>query len=280
MATTVASQDEARTEAAMSDEATAVSPGREIVRDIARGGLTGVIIGVVVIGFGGRIAMRAADAPSDAGDRWLDGQREPHRRHHGRWHAQPRHGRAPSSGRWPATCGWSSTPWLPAGGWRRAIVAAATRDRARDGRTHRGQHRRLHPVAPRPGDRRPPARASSACVGLGFSLVDELLERRLPHPAGTRARARSTHSSYSWAPSSSSRSPLAATSGRARPGVYLIGVALVVVGLATATWWGMRLDGRSTRPRALTIVARTALVAAAVAGVAAAIPGVEGALGR
>ena len=60
MATTVASQDDARPDVTMSDEATVAAPGREIVRDIARGGFAGGSVGVFVIGLGGRLVMRLA----------------------------------------------------------------------------------------------------------------------------------------------------------------------------------------------------------------------------
>jgi hypothetical protein len=36
------------------------SPAREILRDIARGGLAGAVVGLIVIGVGGRLVMRLA----------------------------------------------------------------------------------------------------------------------------------------------------------------------------------------------------------------------------
>ena len=35
-------------------------PGGEILRDITRGGLAGLVVGIVVAGFGGRLVMRLA----------------------------------------------------------------------------------------------------------------------------------------------------------------------------------------------------------------------------
>ena len=46
--------------AAPASERSVVSPSREILRDIARGGFAGAIVGVVVAGLGGRLVMRLA----------------------------------------------------------------------------------------------------------------------------------------------------------------------------------------------------------------------------
>ena len=54
----------------------------EILRDIARGGLAGLVVGVVVGGPGARIAMRLIAAAHPLGGWILDGERQPDRRHH------------------------------------------------------------------------------------------------------------------------------------------------------------------------------------------------------
>ena len=57
------------------------------------------------------------------------------------------------------------------------------------------------------------------------------------------------------------------------------GFALLAVGLSTATWWGMRLRGRTTPPASLTIAARGALLVAVVLGVLTTAPHLFRALG-
>lgn len=256
----------------------AASPGKEIVRDIARGGLTGILVGIVVVGLGGRLVMRLAtllqtqaiggftDNGNRIGDITLGGT-----------FTLVIVGMF--IGAVAGTVWVVVTPWLPAGGWRRAIMAmplaiAIGTVGLIEGNTGDFIKLRHDPIIVAL------LIVLVGFVGLGFSLIDDLLERRLPHPAGhpgatgfyTIIVLIGSVLSFPFA--------LLTYFGSSRAGGFLIGVALVVTGLATATWWLMRLEGRTIRPRALTIIGRTALVAAAVAGIAAAVPGVSGALGR
>jgi hypothetical protein len=57
------------------------------------------------------------------------------------------------------------------------------------------------------------------------------------------------------------------------------GYALLVVGLCTATWWGLRIRGRAGAPVGLVMVARGALLVAVVLGVLTSAPHVARALG-
>jgi hypothetical protein len=58
------------------------------------------------------------------------------------------------------------------------------------------------------------------------------------------------------------------------------GYALLVVGLCTATWWGLRVRGRVTTPRGLVIAARGAVLVAVMLGVLTSLPHISRALGR
>ena len=57
------------------------------------------------------------------------------------------------------------------------------------------------------------------------------------------------------------------------------GYALLVVGLCTATWWGLRVRGRVTTPRGLVIAARGAVLVAVMLGVLTSLPHISRALG-
>jgi len=57
------------------------------------------------------------------------------------------------------------------------------------------------------------------------------------------------------------------------------GYALLVVGLSTATWWGLRVRGRVSTPRGLVIAARGALLVAIILGMLTSAPHVSRALG-
>ena len=57
------------------------------------------------------------------------------------------------------------------------------------------------------------------------------------------------------------------------------GYALLVVGLCTATWWGLRVRGRVSAPRGLVIAARGAVLVAVMLGVLTSLPHISRALG-
>ena len=56
----------------------------EILRDIARGGIAGLAVGIVVGGLGGRVAMRLIALLIPEATGLLHGERQPDRRHHPR----------------------------------------------------------------------------------------------------------------------------------------------------------------------------------------------------
>jgi hypothetical protein len=58
-----------------------------------------------------------------------------------------------------------------------------------------------------------------------------------------------------------------------------IGYALLVVGLCTAAWWGLRVRGRVSAPQGLVIAARGAVLLAVMLGVLTSLPHVSRALG-
>jgi hypothetical protein len=118
-------------------------------------------------------------------------------------------------------------------------------------------------------------------VAFALAQTDEWLDARLPHPTADH-------------PMASVAYPIITLLGAViilpivvasyfLPGIPAVmreGIAILVVGLATLTWWVLRVRGLARPPAGLMAVARGALLIAAALGVAAAIPGIDLALGR
>ena len=118
-------------------------------------------------------------------------------------------------------------------------------------------------------------------IGLSIALLDSWLDRRLPHAGAGR------------------KGPAVFYAIVALMGVVLVvpfvllvfltsdeyqlplraGYALLVVGLCTATSWGLRVRGRVRKPRGLVIAARGAVLVAIVLGVLTSLPHISRALG-
>ena len=118
-------------------------------------------------------------------------------------------------------------------------------------------------------------------VGLAIALLDSWLDRRLPHAVAGRKGPAALYA-------------MVALMGGVLvlPFVVLVllasdeyqlplraGYALLVVGLCTATWWGRRVRGRVSTPRALVIAARGAVLVALLLGVLTSLPHISRALG-
>lgn len=252
------------------------SASLEVLRDITRGGLSGLIVGVLLAGIGGRAAMRLAAilVPSADGAFTENGNRI---------------GDITLGGSlgiiivvgllFGAVAGslWVVIrPWLPRS---RPWAAIATVPIAIALGT-------LGLVEARNDDfevlGHDPLVVTSlvvlvAAFGPALVLVDGWLDRRLPRPgpADRTVIGRFTLVTFLG---------LALTILFVVPmylgsPLRLAGVALVVVGLATLTTWKLRGQGRQERPVWLTTLARGALIVAVVAGMAVVIPEVQGALG-
>ena len=118
-------------------------------------------------------------------------------------------------------------------------------------------------------------------IGLSTAFVDDWLERRLPHTARDE------------------RGPTVVYSIVTLLGLVLVlpflllifltsdeydlplraGLALLLVGACTATWWILRIRGRVSPPRSLIVAARGALFVALVLGFLTTLPHVSRALG-
>lgn len=234
------------------------------LRDIARGGLAGLVTGIVVAGLGGRIVMRVAtllvpDATGQftengnvIGDITIGGTL----------------GLILFGGMFFGLGGsviWVVVqPWIPGGRWTRALLAAPVAVAL----TGIGLIQGFNPdFAILRHDRVVVGLlvALVALAGASISVVDSWLETRLP-PAGSSAGADSGYLALAVAGGALMLPPvvLAYLGGHDR----VLGLALVAVGVATLVGWTVRYRGHAN-PAWLTIVGRGALLVAVVLGILA-----------
>ena len=258
----------------------AISPAGEVLRDIARGGFAGIIVGFLVAGIGGRLVMRLAtilhegtvgiftekgfvigeiDLRESTAFLFFSGV---------------------GIGLLAGTIWVIVSPWLPGRGLGRAsvtaIAAMALGTPALVQRTNSDFEVFGHdPIV---------VGLLVGLVGLvGFSiaLVDGALDARLPHPLG-------------WIKPSTTVYlvvtliglililPIAVTFLLDRPeyrAPVRAGWALAVVGACTLTWWVLRVMGRSAPPKALQLAGRVSLLIAVVLGFVTSLPHVLSAAG-
>lgn len=249
------------------------SPVNEILRDIARGGLASLVVGLLVAGIGGRVVMRIATLlhPDAVGAFTENGNRVG-----------------------DITLGGSAgviliglflgpfagvvwvvvRPWIPRAGMGRALltmpIAVAL-----------GSLMLIQAENPdfRILDHDPVVVATLvalvALIGLSIALVDDWLEPRLPRSA--RAQARSTIAYVILSFIGGVLVLPFVVAGFFQPGLVPVGVALVVVGFSTLALWSLRARGAAP-PRRLTFIGRSALFAAVVFGFAATVSEISGAL--
>lgn len=236
-----------------------------VLREIARGGLAGLIAGIVVGGVGGRIVMSIAALlnPNATGLFTENGEVV------GRFTVQGTVALIVFGGLSASALGavvWVVvSPWLPAAGARRTLL--------------------MMPIAVAIGSflliestntdfliLRPTLLILALLIvlvalnGAAIAWLDGILERRLPHPGARPARAVVGYGVIAVLGIPMFLLVLAAFfdpgfSNSPRP--PFLGIALVVAGLATAASWAYRLrSDTATRPPLLTWVARGGLAAA------------------
>jgi len=251
-------------------------PAGEILRDIARGGLAGLIVGIVIAGLGGRLVMRLAAllVPAATGSFTENGNRI------GDITLGGSIGLIVFVGLFAAVLFgvvWVViSPWLPGTGVARGLVAM--------------------PVAVALGtfglmSRNNPdffvlghdPRVVASLIGLvalvapALAVVDGWLDRRLPH-------ARSSDSPP-WRAylvlaviGVVLGGPLilqAALGFASRP----LGLTVIAVGIVTLGWWRQRARGLGSPARSSRLAARSILVLGTAAGFSSLYPEVMGALG-
>jgi hypothetical protein len=238
-----------------------------IVREIAIGGLAGVIAGVLVVGVGGRLFMRVAAAidPSALGAITSNGNSI----------GVITLGGTVGFALFFGMLGGASVgvhwvvvaPWIPWTGAARALangVIAAALGSIFVVRSNERDFQLLEPEA---------AILAMliglvAILGVAVALVDDLLEHRSPAAATASMRARALY--WSFLAIGLVLTPLAvgAYFSSESPGFRPpadVGLAMLIVGAATLTRWTLRVrDGRTQPPLALVVVARGALLVAVI----------------
>lgn len=269
-----AAADAATTDTATTDGASAIATN-EVLRDITRGGLSGLIVGVVLAGVGGRLVMRLAAllVPESVGSLTENGNVIGTITFGGSMALIVFVGLlfgALAGSLWVVI-----SPWLPASASARALlsipiaVALGTfglvEDRNRDFAIL---------------DRDPLVVASLvvlvASFGPALVLVERWLERRLPHAGPNDGRIVAGYAVVTAI-------GLVLTLVIVVPGylgsqMVLAGVGLVVVGICTLASWWFRVERLASPPRRLTIIGRVGLATATVAGLLVATREVAGAL--
>lgn len=247
----------------------------EVFRDIARGGIAGLIVGVLLAGIGGRLVMRLAAllVPDAAGFVTEQGFVVGVITFAGSMGLMTFMGLLGG-----ATVGavWVIIrPWLPVSRTARLLVTIpialglGTTILVEDG------NRDFIILG-----HAPLVVASLvlliALFGPALVLVDRWLDARLPHPGPGGGGVIAVYAILAAIGSLLTLFLIAPFFLREE--TRLVGIGLVVVGVATLASWGLRIERDRQPGRRLIIVARVALVVATVAGLVGAVREVGGAL--
>jgi len=267
----------ARLHVARAELSTTISPFGEILRDIARGGIAGLLVGMIGAGVGGRIAMRLAAllVPTATGGFTQNGNRI------GDITLSGSLGLVLTGaviGLLAGTVWVVVAPWIPGTGLGRALLtipiaialgAIGLIEANNPDFSTLGNDPRVAAVL----------LTLVGLIGFLFPLVDDWLERRLPHVTVPRTGLAWTYGLVAAA-GAVLILPLAVGGylQSSSQGGALIGVALVGVGFSTLWWWFGRLRGEALPSQTLTIAGRTSLMAAVLAGYAATVIAVGNAL--
>lgn len=265
--------------AATVSEQTVFSPTGEVLRDIARGGISGAIVGIVVGGIGARVVMRLAAIlhPDAVGALTENGNRI---------------GDITMGGTLflvlfgLISCAIAGvlwvivSPWIPGHTGVRALLTAGIAIATGTPLLIIGRNPDFLIL-----DHDPRVVsllvALVGLIGLSIALLDGWLDRRLPHAVTGQKGPAAFYAIVTlvgavlvlpfvlliFLTSDEYQLPLRA------------GYALLVVGLCTATWWGLRVRGRVSTPRGLVIAARGAVLVAVMLGVLTSLPHISRALG-
>lgn len=262
------------------EEGSAASPIGEVLRDIARGGFAGILVGYVVAGLGGRVVMRLAtilheetvgritEADEVIGRITLNGT------------LALMFFSGLGMGLVAGTIWVIVSPWIGARGLTRALVTAVAAIALGTPSLVQSTNPDFFILSHDP-------LVIALLIGLvglvGFSipLVDDVLEARLPHPP--RGVGRSTIA-YLIVTALGLVLILPATIGillgaPEYDAPIRAGWALAVAGACTLVWWVLRVRGDATPPRTLRLIGSGSLVAAVILGFVTCLPQVTGALG-
>lgn len=254
---------------------TVPSPQHEVLREITRGGLAGLIVGVALAGVGGRLVMRLAAllVPSADGAFTENGNRIGDITLGGSLGIIVFIGLffgAAAGSLWVIV-----RPWLPSSRRARLVVtipiavAFGTRGliEARNRDFDILQHDQLVVAS---------LVVLVALFGPALVLVDAWLDRRLPHPTPDEGKVIAGFWAVAFIGLLLTMFVVVPT--YLGSSLRLAGLALLVVGVATTMTWWYRVEGQASPPVWLPLVARLGLVAAVGGGLAVTVPEVLGAL--
>jgi MFS family permease len=262
------------------DERSATSPGGEVLRDIARGGIAGILVGIFVAGLGGRLVMRLATILHEdtVGQVTEAGETIGRITLNGTLALVTFSGLG--MGLVAGTIWVIVSPWIPWRGLTRALVTAVAAIAI--GTPSLVQYTNFDFIIL---EHDPIVVAMLiglvGLVGFSIAIVDGALDARLPHPP--RGIGRSTIA-YLVVTLLGLALILPPTVGILLGGPEYhapirAGWALAVAGACTLLWWALRVRGDATPPRALRLVGSGSLLAAVILGFVTSLPQVTGALG-
>ncbi len=246
----------------------------EPLRDIARGGLAGLLSGILVAGIGGRLVMRAATllVPEAAGRFTENGNVIGEITLSGTLGLVL--GGGLFFGLFGATVWVVVSHWIPGGVWTRALLAMPIAVSLTGVSLIQAQNPDFL-VLRHDATTVLLLLVLVALAGLTISLVDGWLDRRIP-AAGASASADGIYLALTAAGGGLILPiVLAGYLGEERP----LGLALVGVGVATLLRWTLRYQRRPSTPGWLVIAGRGSLLVAVLLGVLALAPDVASALG-
>jgi len=250
-------------------------PMGEIVRDIARGGIAGLAVGIVVGGLGGRVAMRliALIIPESAGRFTENGNRIGDITLGGTFALLLFGGLF--AGIFLATIWVVVSPWLPRSLGLRVLAAIPLAI----GLGAFGVIQGSNPDFIVLGFELSVIVVLLALVGLvgaSMALVDAWLDRRLPRPRSPNQPASGLYIVIALFGAFFAFGVVATfLDEKLRP----VGIALVVTGIATLGWWYLRYRGAERPPLMLRLLGSGGVIAAVVIGLVLLVPHVRLALG-
>lgn len=250
-------------------------PWGAIWRDIARGGLGGLAVGIVVGGLGGRVAMRliALLIPESAGAFTENGNRIGDITLEGSLSLIVFAGLF--VGIFVAVIWVVVSPWLPHSLGPRALAAAVLA-------IGLGSFALIEGSNPDFGVLGFDPRVIAVLLGLvglvgaSMALIDRWLDRRLPQARSITSAATGVYAAMALIGAFFAAGVAATLLGGAlRPA----GIALLVTGVSTLAWWILRLRGAERPPLPLRLLGSGSVIAAVVLGVLVEWPQIRMALG-